>query len=68
MIGPRVTNQINLMDSVGTLETVSYLRLALYPRAILKFSPPSRLDYKASHRPQTEVYYFQVREFFENVI
>ena len=39
--------------SVNPQKAVSSLRLVPYPWAILKIRPPSSLDYRARHGPQT---------------
>ena len=44
---------IVLRYSADPLKAVSGLRLVPYPRAILKIRPPSSLDYRARHGPQT---------------
>ena len=44
---------IVLRYSADPLKAVSNLRLVPYPRAILKIRPPSSLDYRAHHGPQS---------------
>ena len=44
---------IVLKYSADPLKAVSGLRLVPYPRAVLKIRPPSSLDYRARHGPQT---------------
>ena len=45
MICPWVTKKFYRKCSAGTNMTISGVRLDPYPRAILKFQPPSSLDY-----------------------
>jgi len=50
---PENNNALVLRYSADPLKAVSGLRLVPYPRAILKIRPPSSLDYRARHGPQT---------------
>ena len=50
---PQGANHIDLRYSADALKAISDLQLGSRPRAILKFRPPSSLDYKACQGPQT---------------
>ena len=46
-------NHIDLRYSADALKAVSDLQLSSLPQVILKIHPPSSLDYRARHGPQT---------------
>ena len=50
---PRGTSHIDLRFSAEAMEVISDLHSGSHPRAILKIHPPSSLDYRARHGPQT---------------
>ena len=50
---PQGANHIDLRYSADALKAISDLQLGSRPRAILKIRPPSSLDYRARHGPQT---------------
>ena len=52
---PQGANHIDLRYSADALKAISDLQLGSRPRAILKIRPPSSLDYRARHGPQTPV-------------
>ncbi len=51
---PQGANHIDPRYSADALMAVSDLQLSSCPRAILKIRPPSSLDYRARHGPQTK--------------
>ena len=51
---PQRANHIDLRYSADALKAISDLQLGSRPRAILKIRPPSSLDYRARHGPQTK--------------
>ena len=52
---PQGTSHIDLTFSADVMEVISDLQSGSHPRVILKISPPSSLDYRALHGPQTNM-------------
>ena len=50
------TCSIDLRASADTMKAITDLQSGSRPRSILKIRPPSSLDYRARHGPQTPLY------------
>ena len=62
---PPGANHIDLRYSADALKAISDLQLGSCPRAILKIHPPSSLDYRARHGPQTKVVFIRMQTILE---